>query len=70
MNHPPRLQFDEKESKEWTEEEVRDLEEIAGPHLCGMSAQERPPVLSTGSFWANRLHILLNGPFDFSEYPA
>jgi hypothetical protein len=51
MNHPPRLQFDEEESKEWTEEEIRDLEEIAGPHLCGMIAQESPPALSTGSKW-------------------
>jgi len=28
------------------------------------------PVLSTGSFWANLLHILLNSPFDFSDYPV
>jgi hypothetical protein len=39
------------ESKERTEEEIRDLEEIAGPHLCRMIAQESPPVLSTGSKW-------------------
>jgi hypothetical protein len=63
MNHLARLQLDEKESKERTEEEVRDLEEIAGPHLCSMIAQESPPGLSTGSFWANLLHILLDGPF-------
>jgi hypothetical protein len=47
-------QFDDEESKERTEEEVRDLEEIAGPHhrhLCRMIAQESLPVLSMGSKW-------------------
>jgi hypothetical protein len=58
------------ESKERTEEEISDLEEIAGPHLCSMIAQESPPVLSTGSLWASLFHILLNRPFDFSEYPT
>src|SRR5207248_4593359 len=59
MHDLARLQLDEEESKERTEEEIRDLEEIAGPHLCSMIAQESPPVLSTGSLWANLLHILL-----------
>ena len=63
MDHLPRLQFDDEEGKERTEEEISHLQEITGPHLCRMIAQERFPVLSTGSFWANLLHILLNGPF-------
>ena len=58
-----RLQLDDEESKERTEEEVRHLQEIAGPHLCRMITQKRFPVLSTGLFWANLLHILLNRPF-------
>ena len=63
MHNLPRLQLDDEEGKERTEEEIRDLQEITGPHLCHMIAQERFPVLSTGSFWANLLHIPLDGPF-------
>ena len=40
MDDLPRLQFDDEESKERTEEKVRDLQEIADPHLCCMIAQE------------------------------
>jgi hypothetical protein len=36
---------------------------ITGPDLCRMIAQERFPALSIGAFWANLLHILLDGPF-------
>src|SRR5258707_1470038 len=61
MHNLPRLQLDDEEGKERTEEEIRDLQEITGPHLCHMIAQERFPVLSTGSFWPNLLHILLDG---------
>ncbi len=32
-----------------------------------MIAQKRFPVLSTGLFWTNRLHILLNRPFTHSN---
>lgn len=70
MHHPPRLQFDEEKGKKRTEEEIRDLQKITGPYLCRMIAQEDFPALSPGSFWAKVLHILLDGPFDFSEYPA
>src|SRR5260370_41184573 len=51
------------ESKERTEEEICHLQEITGPYLCRMIAQERFPGLSIGAFWANLLHILLDGPF-------
>ena len=51
------------ERKKRTEEEGRRLEEITGPHIFCMIAEERFPVLSTGSLWANLPHILLNGPF-------
>ena len=63
MDDLPRLQFDEEKGKKRTEEEIRDLQKITGPHLCSMIAQEGFPALSTGSFWANVLHILLDGPF-------
>ncbi len=70
MDDLPRLQFDDEESKERTEEEIRHLQEITGPDLCCMIAQERFPGLSRGECWANLLRIFLDGPFDFSEYPA
>ncbi len=58
-----RFQFDEEEGNKRTEEEIRDLQAIAGPSFCRMMAQERFPVLSTRPFSANVLHILLNSPF-------
>ena len=50
VNHLPRFQVDDEEGEERTEEEITDLQEIAGPHLCRMIAQESPPILSTGLF--------------------
>ncbi len=46
-----------------TEEEISDLEEITGPDLCRMIAQERSPVLSSRPCDTNVLQILLNSPF-------
>ena len=63
MNDLARFQFDNKEDKKRTEEEIRDLEEIAGPHLCSMIVQERSPVLSSRPCRANAPHILLNSSF-------
>ena len=63
MDHLSRFQFDNEEGKKRTEEEVRDLQEITGLHLCRMITQEGFPALSTGSFGANLLHILLDGSF-------
>ena len=58
------------ESKERTEEEIRHLQEITGPYLCRMMAQECFPGLSRGAFWVNLLHIFLDGPLDFPAYSA
>jgi len=58
------------ESKERTEEEIRHLQETTGPDVFCMIAQKRFPSLSMGACWANLLHILLDGSFDFSEYPT
>jgi hypothetical protein len=51
------------EGKKWTKEEIGHLQEITGPHLCCMIAEECFPGLSTSSFGANLPHIFLNGPF-------
>jgi hypothetical protein len=58
-----RFQIDDEEGKKRPEEEIRDLQEIAGSYFCRMIAQERFPVLSTRPFSANVLHILLISPF-------
>jgi hypothetical protein len=70
VNHLPRLQLDNEEGEKWTKDEIGHLQKITGPYLCCMIAEKRFPVLSTGMFWANMSHILLNRAFDFSEYPA
>jgi hypothetical protein len=38
MDYSSGAQFDEEESEQRVEEEVRDSEEVAGPDLLGMSA--------------------------------
>jgi hypothetical protein len=66
MDDLPRFQFDDEEGEKRAEEEVRDVEKIAGPHprhLCRMIAQKGFPGLSTSWFWMDLLHILLDGPF-------
>lgn len=71
MNHLPRPQFDDEESKKWSEEKIGHLQKITGPHprhLCRMITQECFPRLSSWSFSGNHFQILLDGPFDFSEY--
>ena len=71
----PRFQVDDEESKKRAEEKVWDLEKIAGPDVFCMIVQESSPVLSTWSFEANQFHMLLNGPFTYSniqleEFPS
>jgi len=63
MDHLARLQFDNEEGKKWTKKEIRHLQEIAGPYLCRMVAQERFPGLSTQPFVADGSHIFLNCSF-------
>src|SRR5258708_6175659 len=70
MDHLPRLEFDEEKGKKRTEEEIGHLQKITGPHPCRMITQECFPGLSTRSFSGNLFHLLLDGSFDFPEYPA
>jgi hypothetical protein len=63
MDHLPRLQLDDEEGQKRTEKEIGPLQTIAGPHLCHMLVQEWFPRLSTGSFWADLVPLLLDGPF-------
>ena len=41
MDDLARLQFDEEEGKKRSKEEIGDLEEVAGPDLCGVVARDR-----------------------------
>jgi len=62
MDHSARFEFDDEERKERAKEQVRHLQEIAGPHVLCVIAQERRPVLSSRSRGANASHIVLDGP--------
>lgn len=59
----PRLQLDNEEGEKGTKEEISNLQEITGPHLCRMIAEKGPPSLSTSAPWMDLLPILLNSPF-------
>ena len=61
------------EGKQPTKEEIRDLQELTGPHprhLCRMMAQERFPGLSTGSKWREPASYPSEWPFYSLVYPA
>jgi hypothetical protein len=63
MDDLSRLQLDDEKRKKRTEEEISDLEEITGPYVFCMMAQERSPILSSRLWGANGPHILLNCAF-------
>jgi len=63
MDHPSRLQFDEKEGKERSKEQISDLEEVARPDLSCVVAQKGRPSLALWLLRANSSHILLDGSF-------
>ena len=63
MDHFARVQFDDEEGKQRTEEKVSHREKVARPDLLGMSMNERPPRLSLWSCSMNLPHVLLNSAF-------
>ncbi len=44
------------------EEQVRDRQEVAGPDIGGVIAQERRPRLAGSTRRTRRAHVLLDGP--------
>ena len=56
-----RLQFDDEEGKERTEEEIGDLQEITRPNTFRMIAQKGRPGLSSWSRETSLPHVLLDG---------
>ena len=41
MDHPSGLEFDDEESEERSKEEIRHLQEVAGPDICRVIARDR-----------------------------
>jgi len=56
-----RLQFDHEEGKEWSKEQIGDVQEIAGPDLFGMGVQKRAPLLTSWLVGSNSSPIFLEG---------
>jgi hypothetical protein len=63
VDHSPRVEFDDEEGEERTEEKLSHWQEVAGPDLLGMAVNERPPRLSLWSCATDLPHVLLNGAF-------
>jgi hypothetical protein len=68
VDHSARFEFDDEERKERAKEQVGHLQEIAGPYVFCVIAQERRPILSSWSrdanvpmyFWMVRLHTRIS----------
>ena len=63
MDHFPRSQFDDEQSKKRTKEHISHLQEIAGPDLSRMIAQKRPPALPRWARCTHAPHVLLDRSF-------
>jgi hypothetical protein len=61
VNHLPRLQLNDEEGKQRSEQEISDRQAITGPDLVCMVAQEGGPRLRRRPH-TFRAHILLDGP--------
>ncbi len=59
----PLLQLNDKKCKERPEAQVSDMQEIAGPDLPSMIAQEGCPTLPSGARRERMPHVLLNRSF-------
>ncbi len=63
MDYFPRLQFNDEEGEERTEQQVGDREEVTSPDLISMSAQEGCPVLPPWLSCAHVPHVFLDRAF-------
>ncbi len=75
MDHPSGLEFDEEEREERSKEEIRDLQEIAGPDIRRVIVQKGRPLLPSWLWCADGSHILLNGALadmktEFQQFPT
>ncbi len=60
VHHPARAERDHDESVEGPEEQVGDLQEVAGPGLGGVIAEERRPGLPGAARWTGAAHVPLD----------
>jgi len=67
MDHFSGLQFDDEKGEERAEEEVSNLQEIAGPNLSSMIVQECGPILSSRSRDARLPHIFLDRSLTYAN---
>jgi hypothetical protein len=63
VEHFARVQFDDEEGEDRTEEKVSHGKKVARPDLLGMSVNACPPGLSMWSCGAHSSHVHLNGSF-------
>ncbi len=56
----PRAKLGNDEGEEWPKENVGHLEEIAGPDVSGVVAEEGGPGLTRWSWWPSLSHVALN----------
>ena len=61
MDDAARGELDDEEGEQGPEAEVGELEEVAGPDLAGVGAQERGPGLPARAWRADRPQVLLDG---------
>jgi len=75
VDHLARLQFDDEERKERSKEQIRDLEEVTRPDLCGVAVQKGRPFLAWWMVSANVPHVLLDSTLthmhpQFQQFPT
>ncbi len=75
MDHPSCLEFDEEECEERSKEEIRHLQEVAGPDIYRVIAQKGRPFLPSWLGWANASDVLVDGLLahmktQFQEFPS
>jgi hypothetical protein len=67
VHHAARPERDHDEDTQGPEEGVGDLEEVAGPDVGGVVAQERGPRLARLPGWAGSAHVLLHRPLGHTD---
>jgi len=67
VDDPTRAQRDHDEGEERAKEGVRDRQEVAGPDVTRMIAQEGRPRLSRASRRSGIAHVFLHGPLGHAD---
>ncbi len=62
MHDPSRAQFHDDKGTQRPKEDIRELQEVAGPAVIGVILEEGCPRLTMPSWWPDVTHGALNGP--------